>query len=225
MRRQRGASGQAIPRGKLVDLDLRRPKNASARANCAMRGPSRQITTRLVRRARSAPPQRRGRDRRRSGLRRHPRRPERQGTARNEKLGRRLRHQAAPRKSRMLRNKAVSNSAGVARAPITQASRSGSGTSIQPLELVHLRLAHGRDMRIGEAPGDQVHLAHAAMPGAEQQPPPALGVQPIARNCRSAHVRNGSQHEKPGRAGQRSYSDGWPRMSAGRRPLSPILLC
>ena len=48
------------------------------------------------------------------------------------------------------------------------------GNVEQTLELGKLRLAHGRQMGIGEPAHDQIHLAHAAPPGAEQNPPPPL---------------------------------------------------
>ena len=38
----------------------------------------------------------------------------------------------------------------------------------QPLELANLDIAQAPDMRVGEAPSDQVDLAHPAMPRAEQ---------------------------------------------------------
>ena len=44
----------------------------------------------------------------------------------------------------------------------------------QTLELGKFVFAHRRQMRIGEAAHDQIHLAHAAAPGAKQNPPPAL---------------------------------------------------
>src|ERR1035437_9619789 len=54
------------------------------------------------------------------------------------------------------------------------------------LVFIELGVAQLRDMRIGKAAEHQIHLANAAVPGAEQQPPPAR-VQPIARNIGSGH--------------------------------------
>src|SRR5664280_3751871 len=54
------------------------------------------------------------------------------------------------------------------------------------LVFIELGVAQLRDMRVGKAAEHQIHLANAAMPGAEQQPPPAR-VQPIARNLGSGH--------------------------------------
>jgi len=53
--------------------------------------------------------------------------------------------------------------------------------------------------RVREAPGDEVDLAHAAMPCAEQQPPPPLVQPALDRWSRSYPL---AQHEKPGLAGQ-----------------------
>ena len=44
----------------------------------------------------------------------------------------------------------------------------------QTLELGDLVVAHGRQIRVGELAHDEIHLAHAAAPGAKQNPPPAL---------------------------------------------------
>src|SRR5471032_660811 len=54
------------------------------------------------------------------------------------------------------------------------------------LVLIELGVAQFRDMRVGKAAKHQVHLANAAMPGAEQQPL-AAHVQPITRNLGSGH--------------------------------------
>jgi hypothetical protein len=58
--------------------------------------------------------------------------------------------------------------AGVSALSVTQAKRSRSGTSIRALEIVELGLREVRDMDIGEPAHDQVHLARAAMPRAEE---------------------------------------------------------
>src|SRR5450631_3225113 len=65
------------------------------------------------------------------------------------------------------------------------------------LVLIELGVAQFRDMRVGEAAEHQVHLANAAMPGAEQQPL-AARVQSIARNLGSGHHLP-LQRQKPGR--------------------------
>jgi len=44
----------------------------------------------------------------------------------------------------------------------------------ETLEFGKLLFVHRRQMRIGEAAHDEIHLAHAATPGAKQNPPPAL---------------------------------------------------
>ena len=44
----------------------------------------------------------------------------------------------------------------------------------QPLELGKFVVAHRRQMRVGELAHDEIHLAHAAAPGAKQNPPPPL---------------------------------------------------
>src|SRR5450830_338996 len=54
------------------------------------------------------------------------------------------------------------------------------------LVFVELGVAQRCDLRVGETAEHQIHLAHAAMPGTEQQPLPAR-IQPIARNPGSGH--------------------------------------
>ena len=54
------------------------------------------------------------------------------------------------------------------------------------LILVQFGVGQGADGAIGEAAEDQVHLAYAAMPGAEEEFPPPL-IQSLARSRRSAH--------------------------------------
>src|SRR5439155_1580904 len=49
----------------------------------------------------------------------------------------------------------------------------------EALELGQLGLVKGVDGAVGEAAHDQVHLAHAAMPGAEQKFP-AADIEPVA---------------------------------------------
>lgn len=49
----------------------------------------------------------------------------------------------------------------------------------KPLILVDFIAGQGADLGIGEGAEDEVHLAHAAMPGAEQKLA-AAGVQPLA---------------------------------------------
>ena len=73
----------------------------------------------------------------------------------------------------------------------------------QLLEFGQLRIRQIGQMRVGKAPDDQIHLARAAMPAAEQKPLAPI-VEPVARSCRSCHVksRNNPQRQKPGRAGR-----------------------
>ena len=56
----------------------------------------------------------------------------------------------------------------------------------QMLILVQFGVGQGGDGSIGEAAEDQIHLADAAMPGAEEQLAPPR-IQPFARSRRSAH--------------------------------------
>ena len=93
--------------------------------------------------------------------------------------------------------------------PVTQASRSRSGTSISRSNSSSSASLKRADLRVGEAADDQVHLAHAAMPGAEQQLAPPL-VQAFARSCRSP-LNASLQREKPGRCRARRYIDGLAR--------------
>jgi hypothetical protein len=64
----------------------------------------------------------------------------------------------------------------------------GIGHFDQVLELIELGGIQFIDASVGEAADNQIHLAHAAAPGAEQQPPPSL-VQSCAgsfrHECRS----------------------------------------
>ena len=62
-------------------------------------------------------------------------------------------------------------------------------------QFVEFALAHRRKPRVGETAEDQVDLADAAVPGAEQKPPPPR-VQALARSCR----HNVSKRQKPGRS-------------------------
>ena len=57
----------------------------------------------------------------------------------------------------------------------------GVGRFDQPLEIVEPGVVELVDMGIGEAADDQIHLAHAAPPGAEQKLAPPL-VQSFARS-------------------------------------------
>src|SRR5215472_371526 len=64
----------------------------------------------------------------------------------------------------------------------------GIGDFDQPLELVERGVIEGVDAGIGETADDQIHFAHAAAPGAKQQPAPPL-VQSctgtLGHSCRS----------------------------------------
>src|SRR5262245_15459856 len=60
------------------------------------------------------------------------------------------------------------------------------GRLYQSLEFADFLLRQLLDRGIGEAAHDEVHLARAAMPGAEQKLAPAL-IQPLARPCGAAH--------------------------------------
>jgi hypothetical protein len=59
----------------------------------------------------------------------------------------------------------------------------------QALELGKFVFVHRWQMRIGEATHDQIHLAHAAPPGAKQNPAPAL-----IERCAS---EGGAGHQAP----------------------------
>jgi len=54
----------------------------------------------------------------------------------------------------------------------------GIGDLDQALESGELAGIEFVDARVGEAADDQIHLAHTAAPGAEQQPPP-----PLVQSC------------------------------------------
>ena len=69
----------------------------------------------------------------------------------------------------------------------------------QPLEIVEFGLAEVRDRGVGEAAEDQVGLAHAAMPGAEQHLAPPR-VQAFARSGAAGHlISNAESPDGPGR--------------------------
>lgn len=55
----------------------------------------------------------------------------------------------------------------------------GVGDFEKPLILVDFIAGQGADLGVGEGTEDQVHLAHAAMPGSEQKLA-AAGVEPLA---------------------------------------------
>ena len=68
----------------------------------------------------------------------------------------------------------------------------------QPLELVDFDFGQVRDRCVGKAAHDQVHLAHAAVPGAEQNLA-ATHVQSIARSCAAGHrCSNAKSPDVPG---------------------------
>ena len=174
---------QAIPGGKLVDLDLGREERERARKlrharpvaadhHEAGRG---RVRLRRDARARSATIRPSAPSATPESVSARP------GTRSRRAIGG-LRHQAAPRwKARIWRNSAVSNCCrrrGRAHHPGEQVRLRHVH---QPLELVDLGLAQLAICASAKRPGDQVHLAHAAMPGAEQQAPPPL-VQAFARN-------------------------------------------
>ena len=71
----------------------------------------------------------------------------------------------------------------------------------QAFEGIELGLRQRGDRRIGEAPHDQVHLAGATMPRAEQQSPPPL-VQALARSRGSSQLMppNAESPDGPGDA-------------------------
>ena len=68
----------------------------------------------------------------------------------------------------------VSNSARRMLASDDPGERLRVGDVEKTLELGKFVVAHCRQMRIGEAAHDEIHLAHASAPGAKQNPPPAL---------------------------------------------------
>ena len=191
-----------------------------------MRGPSRQITSRLVAGAfgRAATARARSATIRPSAPSATPEsvsaRPgvEQFGGG----FGGRLRHQAAPREvAHPAEQRRV-----VVRRRVGRAHDPGEQVRLrhvhQPLELVDLGLAQRADMRVREAPGDQVDLAHAAMPGAEQQAPPPL-VQAFARNRGSAHLfRNTKSPDVPGEAdiaAERPHVSKEPKLSSDSRAV------
>ena len=156
--------------------------------------------------ARSAAPRRRARDRRRSGPRRRPRRRPASARGRARAIRRGFGDVFAitrPRRSGMRACGGTApcrDPAAFRRAPITQASSSGSGTSISRSNSSSSASLSVADMRVGKAPGDQIDLAHAAMPGAEQQAPPPL-VQAFARSGAAGHVcSNTKSPDGPGEA-------------------------
>ena len=180
------------------------PKNDSARDSAAMRWPSRQITASEIAGA-SAP---RGDGAREIGehqafgavgdLR------QRQRRAGRKQFGGRFRVCIFARRAGVngnraaRRNNGVSYSAGTSAPPLTQAKICWSGTSSQRSNSSSSASLKRRNMRVGEAADDQIHLADAAMPGAEQQPPPPR-VQSFARS--SLPLNACLQRQKPGGAG------------------------
>lgn len=70
------------------------------------------------------------------------------------------------------------------------------GNIAEPLEFIEFGGRQVRDRGICKPPHDQIHLAHAPMPRAVQQPPSA-GIKSVARTCASCH--DSSKRQKPGR--------------------------
>ncbi len=62
-------------------------------------------------------------------------------------------------------------------------------------------------MGVGKATHDQIHLADAAVPGAEQDLA-AAGIEAVARAGRAGHEFLNDERQKPGRAGRRLYRGG-----------------
>jgi hypothetical protein len=72
----------------------------------------------------------------------------------------------------------------------------------QLLVLIKFGIAEALDMRIGKPAHDQIGLAGAAMPGPEQQPPPA-GVEAVARSGAAGHEFSNAKN--PAGAGRGFY--------------------
>jgi hypothetical protein len=85
------------------------------------------------------------------------------------------------------------------------------------LELGKFVVAHCRQMRIGEAAHDQIHLAHASAPGAKQNPPPAL----VERSA----SEGGARHQAPFLPRARDVSIRQQEKSFLANPLVQPLVC
>ena len=178
-------------------------KNRSARASAAMRGPSRQITARLIAGASAS-----RRDRAREigqhqafgavGDLRQRQRPCR--LARNsagEQSLRCLRRALDADGSRAAGGTAACRSRRApasAHSPRQKICWSGTSSSFRIVELGSLSAASSR---VGKAAEHEIHLADAAMPGAEQQPPPPR-IQAFARPSRSRSVSNAKNPDGAG---------------------------
>lgn len=60
------------------------------------------------------------------------------------------------------------------------------GNFDEPLELRQLFVRHCPDLRVGETPHDEIHLAHATMP-CPVEDAPTTWIEAGARACRPAH--------------------------------------
>src|SRR5215813_11797218 len=174
-------------------------KNASERASAAMRGPSRQTTSRLV----AGAPRRAATARPRSAQAR----PSAPSVTPASVSGRPdLRRSAGEATNSALAVVAVI----VAHSPehwrievarnLGFAGNPGEqlpvGEVDKAFELVELGVIQNGDSTVGEAAHDQVHLAHAAVPGPEQELA-APDIQPIARTFGHA-VSNAKNPDGPG---------------------------
>ncbi len=71
--------------------------------------------------------------------------------------------------------------------PVIQVKSSSSGHLHQRLEIGEIVVAELPYMGIGEAAENEVHLAHAAAPGAKERPPPAR-VEIVAGTRAAGHA-------------------------------------
>ena len=81
------------------------------------------------------------------------------------------------------------------------------------LEFAEFGIAQGRQLRVGEAPEHQIHLANAAMPAAKQQTASAV-IQTLARHVRPSGHRMISNAKNPDGAGRGLYKGAGGPMSA-----------
>ena len=101
------------------------------------------------------------------------------------------------------------------------ASRSRLRRIEQLLEFVELGIAERADMGIGKSAHDQIGLADAAMPGPEQQPPPA-GIEAFARTCASGHAS--ANAKSPAGPGADLYRRIKAACQRGQRAIDPAAL-
>ena len=130
---------------------------------------------------------------------------ERQRAARDQRSGGRFRHHRRSaavdvKVAQLAEQRGVEIGRHVAVPPSPRPSRSRSGTSISRSNSSSFVLGQFRDRCVGEAAHDQVDLAHAAMPGAEQKLAPAH-IQSLARSCTAGHRSLATPKTRTCRAG------------------------